>query len=68
MTRAAYEAVDHYECSTPTGPSDGRVYRRLHRVDGQNDEPVLFIVADAPEDDPRGGQLHHPHHVLFVEA
>ena len=64
MHRADFDQLDAYESSVPTAPSAGRIYRRTYAVDG----PVVFFVEDAPVDDPRGGQLHHPHRALFVEV
>ncbi len=65
MRRPTYEMVDEYARSTPTAASAGRCWRRLHHVDGLDNQPVLFIVENDP-DDPTG-QYHHPHLVLFLE-
>ena len=31
-------------------------------------EHWLYIVENAPESDPRGGQLHHPHQAFLVQS
>ena len=63
MSRVEYLRVDEYDASTPTSPSQGRVYRRLHKMDGVPFSPCLYIVYDDPLDPT--GQYHHPYLVLL---
>lgn len=62
ITARSLERIAEYAASVPTSPSAGRVYRRTH-IDGV----YVFVVRNAPADDPRGGQLHHPLRALVVE-
>lgn len=70
ITAEALESLNAYETSTPTSPSAGRAYRRTYLAGPARTEPetFVFIVQDAPPDDPQGGRLHHPLLALVVES
>lgn len=81
ISQHAWESIDTYNGTLPTAPSAGRVYRRTARDEhgrhiGQGKDSrasgpgntcdTLYIVMDAPADDPKGGQLHYPFEALVV--
>jgi hypothetical protein len=55
------QRIDAYECSVPTAPSPGRVYRRTYTNPAGERITYLFVVVDAPDGN---GQLHVPCEVL----
>lgn len=66
-TRRMFKALASYDSSTPTAPSDGRIYKRnFNWRNAHKGEPGnwwVYLVKDDPKDGGKS-QLHHPYKLI----